>query len=285
MCRSIYSYGQFVYTDLYSNYKNYIYQSSVCSNGKYDGYQSPIRFGYGEQQTKLVNVSKCDVSYVSAIYYSWGYSTKSTITYCSLNSNQANFECLELQNSGSSIYSLDTCNIINNKQDDDDYGLVFCAKNAEIKNCCILGNTGTDEFNLFYAKGVTITNTNCTLPCSYQKTGAIVAVDARPDSPFINKLIFTEKGYCVAAFDSIELTYCPTTPVRTPVISPQKSPDKTPDKTFYKNYKYLKEDYNYKNNKLHMMIFLSLRTLNNYYTLSHIVFFFEFIVYGCIACI
>ena len=185
-------YGQSIYTIHIVN-KNYIYQSSICSNYVESEGSAPITLYNADQQCQSVNVSNYLVSSFSAILYQFG-SISSLIEYCSVISNTAkDMQCLMLSNLGSwNYYEVNTCNIINNTQSESTlYGIISCAKDTGIKNCCILNNSGG---NLFYTyDNATITIVNCTLPSYYGKTGTIKTNSAKPYSSFFNKL---ESTYC-----------------------------------------------------------------------------------------
>ena len=200
------SWGQFIYAFQSNGDKNYIHDSSVCSNGiDISGYAAPISLTYGEQKCQSLNVSNYKVKYYSAIFYK--SSSASLISYCSLNFNHAiEFECIEFQGTESSSYEISMCNIFNNIQDTSNWGTIYCLTKTEIKECCIGGK-------LFYANGSTIVIIrNCTLPCSYSITGSITTNNAQSDSSFIVSLKLTEKeGYCFAQYDHMDFPNCEKT--------------------------------------------------------------------------
>ena len=203
--------GQFIYTNSITN-KNYIHQSSVCSNGdKSEGY-APIYLYKGEQQIQSVNISNNYVSRFSAYLCNYCSPTHQ-VTYCSIINNTTESDvcvCHDLYGSGSC--SIISSNINNNNQNTTKWGTIVYQRDIEIKDCCIIGNSGPSNWYLFRTWN-TITIINCTLPCSYSiytLTGTIITNNAKPFSSFINKLKLTEKeGYCSGEYDSIKLPYCP----------------------------------------------------------------------------
>ena len=112
-------------------------------------------------------------------------------------------QCVHLGDPGAQNYEIDTCNIINNTQTTNSYGIITCAKETEIKNCCILNNEGGYLIYPF-SSSIIITIVNCTLPSFYSITRNVITNDAKPDFPFINELNST---YCTIPSKIIQRTY------------------------------------------------------------------------------
>ena len=149
------NYGQFIRTDLKNeNRLNYLLYSSACSTPETPyGNGAPVDLLGGELQCKYINVSNYIVREYSALCS--GYNSKANISYCLFISNHARKSvCLSLYESNSTFF-VDSCNIINNSQETDNSGTIYCYENTIIKHCCIKDNKSK---YLFYVNKDVIVN-------------------------------------------------------------------------------------------------------------------------------
>ena len=152
-----------------------------------------------------LNMSSNKCTYYSALYcYS---STKSgeitfLISYSSFVNNTASSSCCCLyfdQSSADRIYKMQSCNVISNKQNINNYGLITSFSTLTINSTCILNNKATLVIAVYNGYQMTLIDT--LLDDANAKTGTIVVRDG-PFTSFINALVMHETGKCVASFDS-----------------------------------------------------------------------------------
>ena len=197
--------GQFIRNAWYDGL-NYINSSSVCSSSSSGSRTMDIN--YGEQICTFVNISNNHVSERSAIHFDDSIFI-SYITYCSINSNYASMGyCVWLYVQGSKSYVIDKCNIINNEQHSTSYPVIYCWKNTEIKNCCILNNKAINNTKcpLFgISSGCKLTLIHCHCQNITKTSNGIINTNNITTNEFINYLKFTEteKG-CLSGIDQVD---------------------------------------------------------------------------------
>jgi predicted outer membrane repeat protein len=142
------------------------------------------------------------------------------ISYSSIvnNTNNGGYGCIVLDRVGSS-QSINTCNIINNKQTSSSYGTIYVYANVFIKDSCILGNN--ENYKVFSEdySSCKITLSNCTIDDDIFTRGRYygsVTVIKPITKSFINALSHIATQRCDSYFDSYgTLSVKPNTPSKT----------------------------------------------------------------------
>ena len=99
---------------------------------------------------------------------------------------------------------MDVCNVLNNKQTESSYGIIYANANLLIKDSCILGNDKNK--NVFYEdhSSCKITISNCTIDDDIFTNGRYyrsVTVNKTIENSFINALSHIATRNCDSYFD------------------------------------------------------------------------------------
>ena len=157
---------------------------------------------YGKQLINSLNVSMNECKGTSGIYCYASYqsgSISTLISYSSFTNNSAVSEnmCICFKRYPAS-YKMQTCNVISNKQSNNNKGLIASYGEIMINDTCILNNEATLVVAVY--NGYTMTLMNTFLDKQEYKTGTIVIENGFATS-FVNALIMLKTGKCDATFD------------------------------------------------------------------------------------
>ena len=183
------AWGQFAYTQLSSGNKNNALDSSISLsyNGNSASYQSALRLGEGNIVVKTVNLSKNKCQYNTAIICIPSSSGTCSISFSSINGNEASQTSVILLGGSSSYnginFDVTYSNIINNKVSNSD-GVIKAWGDTNIKHCCLLDNPSTTIFQA--GSGGYIQITNCTIDEKdiTKTSGSVTTNDWKPSSSF-----------------------------------------------------------------------------------------------------
>jgi hypothetical protein len=202
--------------------KNHVNDSSIthcmpeCTNS-----HVTLIIHYGKVLSPSVNLTNNVCYCYSAVYYCGVTGTDTCyVSYNSIVNNTANsYNCIWFHNSGSSN-CMDSCNILNNKQDLSTYGIILTYGDLIIKDSCILGND--EKNNVFFecTSSKKITISNCTIDgnifASGRYSGSVTIIKTN-EKPFINALSHIVTQRCDSYFDSYgTLTLKPNIPSKSP---------------------------------------------------------------------
>jgi hypothetical protein len=216
-CSSTYSdsYGQFsnTYTKNDVAYKNYINDSSITrsSNWKKGSYET-LRLQYGNILCPSTNLTNNMCYYYTALlcWLTKGTGSPVSVTFCISyssiinNTNSGGYGVFYHDNSVTS-HCIDTCNIINNKQNISSYGAIIASGNLFIKDSCILGNNENDKVFYVSSSSSKITISNCTIDDDIFTNGRYagsVTIIKTITKTFINALSHISTHLCDSYFDS-----------------------------------------------------------------------------------
>jgi hypothetical protein len=157
-----------------------------------------------------VNMTNNECWHCSAIYcYATASSTSYTgcISYSSFVNNTANGDsiCIAFGSNSISSHLMDTCNVLNNKQTESRYGIIWVNANLLIKDSCILGNDKNKNIFCEYHSSCKITISNCTIDDDIFSNGRYygsVTVNKTIENSFINALSHISTRNCDSYFDS-----------------------------------------------------------------------------------
>jgi hypothetical protein len=228
-CLSTYSgwsLGQFVYalTKNDATFKNHVNDSSFTRTSKVGTYSCySLRLFYGNILCPSVNITKNECYHCSALVCrATGSSTLVTccVLYSSIVNNTANGDwcCIAFGSNSVSSQLMGTCNVLNNKQTNSNYGIIWANANLFIKDSCILGSD--KDKKVFYEDHASckITISNCTIDDDIFSNGRYygsVTVNKTIENSFINALSHISTRNCDSYFDSYEtLTAKPNVPTR-----------------------------------------------------------------------
>jgi hypothetical protein len=208
-------YGQFIYTSTKNDVtcKNHVNDSSFAhSSISISDSREVLCLYYGTILCPSVNITN-KICYAWAVLYCQpvtGTGSPVSETFCmsysSVVNDTANGDkgCFLLQNSASS-HRIDTCNIMNNKQNSSSYGTISSWSNLFIKDSCILGN---NEGKAVFYQSISsnkITISNCTIDddifTNGRYSGSVTVIKTITKS-FINALSHIVTQHCDSYFDS-----------------------------------------------------------------------------------
>jgi hypothetical protein len=207
------SIGQCVstYTKRDATYKNHINDSAFTHTSRTSsGSQYVLCLCNGNISCPSINLTNnvC-YCYTAVLYYPTAgsgspVSETCCMSYSSIVNNTASggHSCFYLDRTGSS-HSIDSCNIINNKQTSTSYGTFYVYANVLIKDSCILGNN--ENYKVFYVNSGKITISNCTFDDDIFTNGrnyGSVTVIKTIEKTFIHALSHIATYHCDSYFDS-----------------------------------------------------------------------------------
>ena len=160
--------GQFAYTSLSSGNKNNVLDSSISLSYDVDSgsasYNAALCLWQGNIVVKTVNLSKNKCQANTAIICTPSSSGTCSISFSSINGNEASQTSVILLGGSSSYnginFDVTYSNIINNKVSNSD-GVIKAWGDTNIKHCCLLDNPSTTIFQA--GSGGYIQITNCTI--------------------------------------------------------------------------------------------------------------------------
>jgi hypothetical protein len=223
---SVCFYGNFVYTytNIFVTLKNYVNDSSFTLTSKSGTCQCcTLWLNYGNILCPSVNITNNECYHISAIYcYATASSTSNTvcISYSSIVNNTANgnWICIAFGSNSVSSQLIGTCNVLNNKQTESSYGIIYANANLLIKDSCILGNDKNNKVFHEDHSSCKITISNCTIDDDIFTNGRYygsVTVNKTIENSFINALSHISTRNCDSFFDSYgTLTAKPNVPSR-----------------------------------------------------------------------
>ena len=154
----------------------------------------------GISRCEKVNSSHCQTTKQSGLYCYMV--NEAAVKYCSFNSNSVTRStCVYLDvNNGPCV--MEYCNIINNTQQNNEFGLISCRGKTNITNCCIFenGNSPIIEANEYPVH---------VIGCSYDNNQIIETqehlIEFINDSSidFIYGIKFYNSANCYASYDAV----------------------------------------------------------------------------------
>jgi hypothetical protein len=219
-----YGFGQFAYAITKNDvaFKNHVNDSSFTRTPKVGTYSCYVlRLDYGNILCPSVNITNNECWHCTVLYIIATASSASNtvcISHSSFINNTADgsWSCFIFTSNSVSSQLMDACNILNNKQTEYNYGIIYVRANLLIKDSCILGND--KDKNIFYEDHASckITISNCTIDDDIFANGRYygsVIVSKMIESSFINALSHIATRNCDSYFDSYgTLTAKPNVP-------------------------------------------------------------------------
>ena len=192
--------------------RNFLLDSSICHSIQASSNSRTLQQYYGNINVNADNISQNEcyefsalVSLFNAQSDGFGFMIKlSSLT----NNTSRNYICLGMYQEESAPRLIDSCNVLNNKEEN--YGLInTCYGKLFLNNSCILGNTAkyqVSEENGRYGSVIS----NCTIDFTSSSISSGISIVSSPSTSFINKIACLSTNRCQAYYDSFgKLTVIP----------------------------------------------------------------------------
>ena len=228
---SDYRSGQFcyVYASQDPKCKNHIIESSFILSQQANARNTFYHY-QGDIKCHGVNASDNEVSLDCGLYI--GKPANSSMTFSSFRNNTAieglttGYACIHCYSGYEQfIHQISYTNIIENKQDSDEYGIIYTegSANLTMKHCSVYGNCNNGKGTVFYVSSGSITCIDCSVDGNQKtSTSGTFTFKEDPSEPFLNYYKFLNLDECNAGLDSWGTLY-PILPTPEPTLQPTRT--------------------------------------------------------------